>query len=491
MYIPRINAFGCFDDCFNIVGGYFMLDGKVLYKDIFFNHQPGMAILSALTQLFFHPSSIPELILRHRQVILFISFLATLLITLRFGLFFIFFSIIYELTKFYVFGDRFLAEGIVGYFLIYQFGVILEKILFKKTHKIDLILVPLFTWMVIFLREPFTLISLLLFSTYFIISPKLSKHNTYLYVLTFVIPSVITLFSIYLPGYFFNMITVNKIILASEAEGQPLPIRLLKSFFYPIYLIFGVEGWNYFRTITATLSIIFIVSILAFLKYFKKTFFVVFIVLVLALSNLRPPAANQTFYESFHIAPWYALLIFSIVFIIKQLFTKSKKAGYAITALILIFIFYFVSNKSYFGREHPDLQNEFFTNYATVMGRGTIIRNLASPKSTLFLDDYDDLVYFEAKLKPSYKYSWYTSFMNRVPLYINARHEMFKKYPPDFYYGDCKGGQGVLPSYIKKEYLEVFEGKNVTCVHVSKKRVEKFAPHQVELIHSIYSLKAN
>jgi hypothetical protein len=124
LYIPRINAFGCFDDCFNIVGGYFMLDGKVLYKDIFFNHQPGMAILSALTQLFFHPSSIPELILRHRQVILFISFLATLLITLRFGLFFIFFSIIYELTKFYVFGDRFLAEGIVGYFLIYQLGVV-------------------------------------------------------------------------------------------------------------------------------------------------------------------------------------------------------------------------------------------------------------------------------------------------------------------------------------------------------------------------------
>lgn len=87
------------------------------------------------------------------------------------------------------------------------------------------------------------------------------------------------------------------------------------------------------------------------------------------------------------------------------------------------------------------------------MGRGTIMRDLSDKKSTLFLDDYDDLVYFEAKLAPAYKYSWYTSFGNRIPRYVDARDEMFLKYPPDFYYGDCKGGQGVLPTYIKDKYL--------------------------------------
>jgi len=25
--IPRVSSFGCFDDCFNIVGGYFILNG--------------------------------------------------------------------------------------------------------------------------------------------------------------------------------------------------------------------------------------------------------------------------------------------------------------------------------------------------------------------------------------------------------------------------------------------------------------------------------
>lgn len=489
LYIPRINAFGCFDDCFNIVGGYFILEGKTLYKDLFFNHQPGMALISAIIQAATHPDSIPELVLRHRQVIFLISFLATLVITLRFGLFFVVFSVLYELTKFYVFGDRFLAEGIVGYFLIYQLGATLEKILFKKTYKVDLILIPLFTWAVIFLREPFILVTIVLLISYFVTKPKLSKNHARIYALTFAIPTLITILSLYLPGYYFDMVTVNKIILASEAQGQPLHIRMLKSLLYPLYLLFGSESWNYFRTITAGFSAILIATSIAFLKMYKKPIIFLFLMGILSLSNLRPPSANQTFYESFHIAPWYALLIFSIIFLVKIIYLKSKKVALSFAVVILLFGVYIISDLRYFGYEKTDLQNEFFTNYSTVMGRGTIIRDLSDNKSTLFLDDYDDLVYFEAKLTPSYKYSWYTSFMNQVPQYIEAREEMFRKYPPDFYYGDCKGGQGVLPSYIKNNYLEVYEGKNVTCIHVSKKRIEEFSEKQKELTGTIYSLR--
>ena len=369
LYIPRINAFGCFDDCFNIVGGYFILGGKTLYKDLFFNHQPGMAMLSAIIQAATHPDSIPELILRHRQVIILISFLATLVITLRFGLFFILFSIFYELTKFYVFGDRFLAEGIVGYLLIYQLGATLEKILTKKTNRFDVILVPFFAYAVIFLREPFILVTLFISTIYVLVPPKLSKNQRRTYALTFLIPFIITIASIYLPGYYFNMVTVNKIILNSEAQGQPLPIRLLKSLLYPLYLLFGSESWNYFRTITAGFSAIFIAASIAFLKIYKKPLALLFLIGALALSNLRPPSADQTFYESFHIAPWYALLIFSIIFIVKTIYLKSKKIALAFVVFILLFGVYIISDLRYFLYEKTDLQNEFFTNYCSVMGR--------------------------------------------------------------------------------------------------------------------------
>src|SRR3989344_9397687 len=73
LYIPRIAAFGCFDDCFNYMGGYFILNGKQLYSQIFFNHQPLMAYISYLIQLFTQPTNIFELLLRHRQFVLLFS----------------------------------------------------------------------------------------------------------------------------------------------------------------------------------------------------------------------------------------------------------------------------------------------------------------------------------------------------------------------------------------------------------------------------------
>ena len=62
MYIPRVSAFGCFDDCFNYVGGYFIANGKVIYKDFFFNHQPIPALISYVIQAVTNPINIFELI---------------------------------------------------------------------------------------------------------------------------------------------------------------------------------------------------------------------------------------------------------------------------------------------------------------------------------------------------------------------------------------------------------------------------------------------
>ena len=155
----------------------------------------------------------------------------TLLIVFRFGFFFLLFSVVYELTKFYVFGDRFLAESVVVYLLVYQFGITLEKLFFKKTNKVDLLLMPLFTWAVLFLGEPFTIVTLLLFGAYFLSPPRFKRKEALFYVLSFIFPTIITLGSLNLSGYYFNLIVENRVILISEAESQPLPIRLEKSLF--------------------------------------------------------------------------------------------------------------------------------------------------------------------------------------------------------------------------------------------------------------------
>src|SRR5579871_1635124 len=119
IYIPRINAFGCFDDCNNFMGGYFLLHGKRLFSEIFFNHAPGMAYISYLIQSLFHPRNLYELILRHRQFVILFGFFGNLFLLLRFGWKASGFIILYELSKFYLFGDRFLAEAIIVYPIVY------------------------------------------------------------------------------------------------------------------------------------------------------------------------------------------------------------------------------------------------------------------------------------------------------------------------------------------------------------------------------------
>ena len=123
LYAPRTAAFGCFDDCFNYGAGFFITKGKLLYRDIFFNHQPLMAYISALIQSFTQPRNIYELLLRHRQFMIIWNFFWAVVLLFQFGSAGMLFSLQYELTKFYIFGDRFLAEGLI----VYHFCIVTGK----------------------------------------------------------------------------------------------------------------------------------------------------------------------------------------------------------------------------------------------------------------------------------------------------------------------------------------------------------------------------
>ena len=99
IYMPRVNAFGCFDDCNNFMGGYFLLQGKRLFSEIFFNHNPLMAYVSLIIQQITNPQNLYELILRHRQALLLFSFGFNVILLARFGLPVLGFALFYELTK--------------------------------------------------------------------------------------------------------------------------------------------------------------------------------------------------------------------------------------------------------------------------------------------------------------------------------------------------------------------------------------------------------
>src|SRR3989338_554425 len=207
LLIPRSNAFGCFDDCFNFLGGYFILHGKKLYEEIFFNHQPLFAFISFLVQKFSVPINIYDLVLKHRQLLMGFALAMNLLLVWRFRWIGVFFAFSYELTKYYFFGDRFLAENFVVYPLIYLLGITLLVIKKERITRFDVILSGIFCWFIVFSREPYVPVSLFLYLSVLLLYK--SRKIKIISLVIFSILCAITLLQVFSGEYVYQLITLN------------------------------------------------------------------------------------------------------------------------------------------------------------------------------------------------------------------------------------------------------------------------------------------
>lgn len=473
IYIPRVNAFGCFDDCNNFMGGYFLLQGKHIFSDFFFNHQPFAAFISYIIQSITHPQNIYELVLRHRQFVLLFSLIANALLIIRFRTPAGIFIVIYELSKFYLFGDRFLAEGMIVYTLVYLAGLAMFKFSNHRLLAIDYLLFPIAAWFVIFMREPYIPISLVLLVI--ILFDK--KINRTLSLGLFILLLIATLLSFNLKEYFFNVVTVNYLaVLPSDITTNMFGNRFIQAFFYPIYIFFYGK-WNILRQLLVFIDIIFLVNMLVLIKN-KSYRTAIIIFLILGLANIRVVLPGSMFYEAFHMLIWFALFIFTTAFLV-FLNNKRKFLFYGSIAILFIALFSFISSKSYFTAENYNQQAQFLEYFGEDLQIGEVVRGLSKPGDTLFLDASDDLIYWQAKIPSPYKYTWYTSAMPAFAKYADARIEMFKVNAPTFYkeYGSCPkkvdvGPNYRLPDFVKDDYVRLNNLNKPSCLFVRRDKIE-------------------
>ena len=473
IYAPKVNAFGCFDDCFNIVAGYFIVSGKKLYSEIFFNHQPLMAYLSFIIQKIYSPINIYELVLVHRQSLMAFSFIMNALMVLRFGLPMLGFVFLYEFSKFYVFGDRFLAEGVVVYPLVYMVCLVWQKYTSKRLHWYDYMLSVLFAWFVMFMREPYIIISFFLFFLIFFGKPF--SYFKKIALGLFILLVIFFLAFLPIPDYFFNVVTVNGQILRSEGvENNLLGQGAVKLFIYPILILFGGE-WNIFRYFLVGLDLIFLISFLFLLKIERNRRILVMLFLILGLANIRIVPPGKIFYAAFHMIVWYGLFIATVTLLLRELFLYKKKIASLLLIILIILFIYIVGSPKSFVRERVDPHYEFITNYGKELQVGEVVRLLSKPTDTLYLDGADDLIYWQAKRLSPYKYSWYTSGMPRFSRYRQARLDMFATSPPDFYYRFCT--KEIVPDYFlpkayENDYQNIHSAGKSTCLYVKKSKLE-------------------
>lgn len=475
--IPRVTAFGCFDDCFNYVGGYFLLHHKKLFSEIFFNHMPLMAYASMLIQWATHPQNIYELVLRHRQALLFVGFFSEVLLTLRFGIKILPFALLYEFTKFYLFGDRFLAEGFIVYPLVYMFGIYCEQTTQKVKQARDSFVAAFTTWIVIFSREPYALAALFLYG---LILFGIKKKQTIIGSLVFFLGlSAITISVQNISDFIFNVITINFNSVATESgQTHIFSIDAYKIFLYPLILLFQ-NNFSFFGKIEFVFALMF-VALSGYFLWKKKYIFVGTIWILLGLTNLRFISPGTVFYAAFHLLPWYALCLAAIVFFLSTIISTQIKL-FAVFAAILLGTFLFIFSKDSYIHDVINQQNELITNFGIPMQVGNVIHALSQPTDSLFLDGSDDIIYFVAKRYSPYKYSWYTSLMPDFPVYLHARIVMFRKNPPDFYYGNCPTEtrkQYLLPSFVKNDYIRLYNQKKPSCLWVKKSKLPSISQLQ-------------
>ena len=472
IYSPRISAFGCFDDCFNFAAGYFVNHNKILYSEIFYNHQMLPAYLSSLVQSFSHPINIFDLVLKHRQFVLLIGFLFNALLIFRFGIPAVLFFLFFEFSKFYIFGDRFLGEGVLVYPLVYLIFIFWQKIQNNKINNFEYIFVSVSSWLVVFLRETFTPLSLLLFIFILLPFKKDIKFKAISIFLFIVLLAIFTI-NLNLKDYYFNLIEVNKGFFIFNLEN------ISKIIFYPLLVLISGKK-DLFWTLFTGVDLIFLFSII-YLVVLKKKIKLLFLFAPLVLSNIRVVDPGRVFYDAFHMVPFYGVFLTSTFLLISEIKVVNKTAWKILMGFSLILFLYYISSPQIFFREKISRHGEFFTNYSNILQTGEIIKKLSNPKDTMFVDGFDEVVYWVADRPSSYRYSMYTSIASNFSLYTKEKLRMFEENPPDFYYGSCpkeESNYKIMPSKFIDFYTRLNSFGKPSCVFVKKTKLKDITGEQ-------------
>lgn len=473
LYLSKAQSFSFVDEYDHIIAGYFMLKGKILFKEIFHNRQFGPVYISYLIQYFLHPNSLYQLILYHRLFVILFSFISGIFISARFGKTALIAVFLVEITKYYSFGHLFQGEGLIVYPALYLLNVLWLQIKKKQIYTFDYILSSLACFFILTMRETFIPLALffLFLITFF---GRKEKRILILPILTFLLTTLIIIV-VPLRDYFRNVYGVNSTGIFSNE------INITKTLFYPFFLLFTGK-LTYLKVVLSLVDISFLVLYFHQLIFKKNVIHSVLIFFLLALAALRPVEPGTVFYGAYKMIIWNAFLIQITLFLLSEM----KHAKYFLKQLLTIFVAFAFLYATFSPQsiiwQKENKQKNFNISYNHYFVNGEVIKILATPGDTLFVDGYDSLLFWTAGLPSSYKYSIYYVVANPFPYYAIERITMFKKNPPVFYFRDCvQINKQTLPAFIEPTYINLnnMNSKNKgSCLYVRKDKVLKLTEKQ-------------
>lgn len=490
-YYSRLTEFHFVDEINNVVVGYFMSKGEALYSGVFFNHQMLTVDVSYFIQALLHPGTLYKLIFYHRLFVLMFSFGMDILLICRFRWKALGFVLFFETFKYYLFGNLFLAEALIVQPLVYLLGVILEGTDKKTITFFDLVLGTIFAWFIIFMREPF--IPIAIFLLVLLLFFKNTKKQKFFSLIIFSALCLLTLFSVNLSDYFFQVITINRqtVLVSSIKQNQLMGIGSIKAFLYPLTVFFD-KTLTFFRVILIYLSAN-VILIGAYFIYKRKFLLQLGIIFVtLGLANLRFATSDTEFYGAFHMIPWYGLFCFSFYWLLEKIYLLHRKTALTLVGCSIIFFVTLILSSPFYIHQKINTQETFTMDYSHYYSIGQVVKLLSASKDTVFVEGYDTLIYWQADLPSAYKYSLYIPVMETLPIFSKAREDMFNNRPPTFYYTNCDstGKTNSISGNILKQYSQLFFAGRPVCLYVEKAKLNNISNERIESIRELgYSVQ--
>lgn len=311
------------DEFDNILGGWYILHGKIIYKDFFTHHGP-IAYFISVPALIFSGNSFVKFRLIYSLFLLLMLTLPYLYIRRSVGAaatrFYIALLYIIAIASIYFWGQMLLADNLAGYFLLpVATLLILKSVYNKRLTLLDAGLISLLTTLSVFSSLTYLYLTIVVFVyTFFFYwkSNQIKLKNVVeiaKLIGVLVLPGAVYLLYLVITWSFMDYFYQNFVFNQSyyvynypRPEGSlginPIRYAIVianKFFFDFTVLLIQVKDFNFNFPLNITLAIA--NSILIIFLLFKRKFtLAVFVLLFMTFSNVRssPLTSDETDYQS-------------------------------------------------------------------------------------------------------------------------------------------------------------------------------------------------
>lgn len=422
------------DEFDNILGGKFLLEGKLIYKDWFSHHGPFSYVVAAIVNLF-----------SFNSFVLFRFFYAIFLLIVTFGSFwfiksrlksiqinfYLFFIFFLALASTYFWGQMLLADNLSAFFILPVFALVFLKAFYNLKLEIkDYVFISLFSFCALMsaLTYAYLIAGIMAFVfIYYFYQERRKANIIFLFKILAILLAPYVLFFVYLlitgslASYYYDAIKFNRdyYIYYPGFEGKPPsnPIRyaivMLQGFHNNFSsMMLGVRDFNFTYPFNITLGVA--NTALAIYLLLKKKYLIVLLlvgVLVYANARTNPFTSAETDYQS---AVYIIISLFNLCFVIPALYKEinitTDFAKKAILTLLLIlvsvysfFCFTFILRK--FSYKSYDKYMGFASSIYDGPRIAPVINRIVPEENYAWIGPfaYEDLYYLNTKIPTKYQ----------------------------------------------------------------------------------------